>query len=300
MHARTTLSGMEMMLKQFTDVERSLTDPWEMPAGSAVQNFDPEVLLGTIMLKGSDLQPVFTDPKQFYMMNQIWWKKWVPTFSKWCEVVEKEYEPLWDRDGFEEITDHTEEQGTLDTATTGKEVVDDDTTGNKSSTEVMDDDTTYSRSGTSTEQLSGKDKTTHDSDRDISVENKVSAYDANTYQPESQSHTDDTLNSDNTETTYGKKTETTYNENGSGTDDKTTTFNEQVTGTDDRVTNTEGTVDTDTTGEKDYEHKLHSWGNWGISQTVQKLKKQELDIQYWNVYEHMSDIFLDEMTVRVF
>lgn len=251
MHARTTLSGMEMMLKQFTDVERSLTDPWEMPADSEIQNFDPEILLGVIMLKGSDLQPVFTDPKQFYMMNQIWWKKWVPTFSKWCEVVEKEYEPLWDRDGFEEIVDHTEEQGTLDTATTGREVMDDDTTGSKTSTEVMDDDTT-----------------SH-------VEDKVSAYDSSTYQPKEE-------------------------QIGNGTDDRTTTLNESTTGTDDRTTTTNGTVDTDTTGEKDYEHKLHSWGNWGISQTVQKLKKQELDIQYWNVYEHMSDIFLDEMTVRVF
>ena len=267
MHARTTLSGMEMMLKRFTDVERSLTDPWEMPANSEVHNFDPEVLLGAIMLKGSDLQPVFTDPKQFYMMNQIWWKKWVPTFSKWCEVVEKEYEPLWDRDGFEEIVDHTEEQGTLDTATTGKEVVDDDTTGTRGSTEVMDDDTTGSESFTGHEH----------------TENKVSAFDASTYQPHDESTKDATSST-----------------NRSGTDDRTTTVQESTSGTDDRTTNTEGTVDTDTTGEKDYEHKLHSWGNWGISVTVQKLKKQELDIQYWNVYEHMSDIFLDEMTVRVF
>lgn len=267
MHARTTLSGMEMMLKQFTDVERSLTDPWEMPADSEVQNFDPEVLLGAIMLKGSDLQPVFTDPKQFYMMNQIWWKKWVPTFSKWCEVVEKEYEPLWDRDGFEEIVDHTEEQGTLDTATTGKETIDDDTTGSRSVTETLDEDTTSS-------------KTT---DLDSTIEEKTSAFDASTYQPKDQTITD-----------------ATTTENGSGTDDYTKSTSESSTGTDDRVTNTEGTVDTDTTGEKDYEHKLHSWGNWGISVTVQKLKKQELDIQYWNVYEHISDIFLDEMTVRVF
>jgi hypothetical protein len=291
---------MEMMLKQFTDVERSLTDPWEMPEDSEVQNFDPEVLLGAIMLKGSDLQPVFTDPKQFYMMNQIWWKKWVPTFSKWCEVVEKEYEPLWDRDGFEEIVDHTEEQGTLDTATTGKEVVDDDTTGTRGSTEVVDDDTTYSGTSKVIEQASGKDTTTHNSDRDTDVTNSVSAFDSNTYQPHDHSHTDDILNSETTETTYGKKVQTDGEESGSGTDDKTTTFQESTSGTDDRTTTTNGTVDTDTTGEKDYEHKLHSWGNWGISQTVQKLKKQELDIQYWNVYEHMSDIFLDEMTVRVF
>ena len=253
------------------------------------------------MIKGGQMEPLFTDPRFFYQMNLMWWKKWVPTFQYWWTALEKDYEPLWDRNGYEEVEDHTDETGTLDTATSGKEVMDDDTTGSKSSTEIIDDDTTYSRSGTSTEQLSGKDKTTHDSDRDISVENKVSAYDASTYQPESQSHTDDTLNSDNTEITYGKKTETTYSENGSGTDDKTTTYTENTTGTDDRTTTTSGTVDTDTTGSKDFAHSMHSWGNWGISQTSQKLLDSEFDVRFrLNPYELMSDIFLNEMAVRVF
>lgn len=251
MHARTTLSGTETMLNHFTDVARSLKDPWEFSTDSEVQNFSAETLLGAIMLKGSDMQPLFTDPKRFYQMNKFWWDKWSPTFEKWCIVLEKEYEPLWDRDGYETIDDHTQETGTLDTATEDTEVLDGETSGSKSSTEVMDDDTT-----------------SH-------IEDKVSAYDSNTYQPDKE-------------------------EIGQGTDDRTTTLNENTSGTEDRTTTRNGSVDTDTSGEKTYEHQLHSWGNWGISQTVQKLKKQELDIQYWNIYEHISDIFLDEMCVRVY
>lgn len=226
MHARTTLSGTEAMLNNFFDERKSLADSWTFD-NNEIENFDPNVLLGTIMLKGSDLQPVFTDPQKFYFMTSIWWNKWKPTFEKWAYVLEQEYEPLWDRDGYEEVADHTDDVGTLDTNTTGKETVDDDTSGH------------------------------------VNTENKVSAFDSNTYQPHDTSST-------------------------------------STTGTDDRTTNTTGTVDTDTTGTRDFSHHLHSYGNWGISQTVQKLKKQELDIQYWNLYEHISDIFLDEMTVRVF
>lgn len=272
MHARTTLSGTEAMLNNFADQRRSLADPWEL--SSEVHNFNPEILLGTIMLKGSNLQPVFTDPKQFYMMNRIWWQKWQPTFEKWAIVLEKDYEPLWDRDGHEEIEEHTDEAGTLDTTT--------------ADTEVMDDDTTYSKSGTSKE-LVDDDTTGHVTESGSShTTNEVSAFDApasDSYVPHDTSSTN-TSNTSNSTGTDDRETNVTWSENGTGTDDRTTTKN--------------GTVDTDTTGTKDHTHTLHSWGNWGISQTVQKLKQQELDIQYWNLYEHISDIFLDEMTVRVY
>lgn len=297
MNARMTLVGMENILQHGPDQARSLADPWEIEG----TEFDAQTLLASIIIKGGQMEPLYTDPRFFYTMNNMWWKKWYPTFKYWWVAAEKEYEPLWDRNGYEEINEQTEETGTLDTSTTGKEVMDDDTTGSKTSTEIMDDDTTYSRSGTSTEQLSGKDKTTHDSDRDISVENKVSAFDSNTYQPHDTSHTDDTLNSENTETTYGKKTETTYSENGSGTDDRTTTFSEQTKGTDDRTTTTNGTVDTDTSGNKDFGHQMHQWGNWGISQTEQKLLYSEFEVRFkLNPYELMSDIYLADMAVRVF
>lgn len=269
MHARTTLSGTEAMLNNYADIRRSLADPWEFD--ETLNNFDPQILLGVIMLKGSNLQPVFTDPKQFYNMNQIWWKKWQGTFYSWCNVLEKEYEPLWDRNSFIEIAEHTDEEGTLDTSTSDKEVMDDDTTYSKSGTskEIVDDDTTGHVSE------SGSSNTT----------NEVSAFDSNTYQPHDTSSTT-TSNTTNTTGTDDRTTDVTWSESGSGTDDKTTTKN--------------GTVDTDTTGTKDHTHSEHAWGNAGISMTSQKLLKQELDIRYWNIYEHISDIFLDEMTVRVF
>lgn len=326
---------MENILNKTSDTPRSLADPYEIPD----TNFDGNVLLSAIMLKGAQMEPLFTDPRFFYQMNGMWWRKWYPTFSSWATVLEKEYEPLWDRNGWTEIHQDTKDVGTLDTITTGKETIDDDTTGSKSSTEVMDDDTTGSRTwretmdddktGSKTAQeivdddatSSATSKTITDTDT-TSQENatvSVSAYDASTFQPhDSTSKTgsgtldstvDTTAHSTDTDdktTSYTESTTDTDDwtrqgtEGTTGTDDRTTTFTESTTGTDDRTTDTHGTVDTDTTNDRDFDSAEHSWGNWGISQTSQKLLQSELEVRYWNLYDHISDIFLDEMAVRVY
>ena len=253
-----------------TDNGRSLADPWEL--SEDVQNFDPTVLLSTIMIKGAQLEPLWSDPVFFYRMNAQWWKKWYSTFNSWCVALEKEYEPLWDRNGYEEIHEDTTDTGTVDTAT--------------SDSEIVDDDQTYNKSGTGSNQASGSDTSEHESSRDISVTNTVSAFDSSSYQPDSKSDTSDDLTKDDTTTTYGRKDTSSWSENGGATDDKTTTRS--------------GTLDTDTSNDKDFDRSYHSWGNWGISQTSQKLLASELEVRYWNVYDHMADIYLDEMAVRVF
>jgi hypothetical protein len=53
--------------------------------------------------------------------------------------------------------------------------------------------------------------------------------------------------------------------------------------------------------DRDYDHSLHTWGNWGISTTAQKLLEQEIKVRgKFNLYELMSDVFLRELCVRVF
>lgn len=275
---------------------KSLTDDWSL---TGTENFDADTLLSTIMLKGMSFEPIFTDPKFFYMMNGQWWNKWKDTFDKWFIVLEKEYEPLWDRNGFETVHEDTAETGTLDTATSDRTVVDRDTTDTETTREVVDEDTTYSKSGTSKEIIdddtTGSSHTTNSS----TTTNTVSAFDSTEYQPHDKSVTSGSTDV-TTSGTDDRTTTTTWSENGSGTDDITTTGSKNGAGTEDITTNKTGSVDTDTTGDKDFDRDYHSWGNWGISQTSQKLLKSELEVRYWNVYEHMADIFLDEMTLGVY
>ena len=298
MNSRLTLWTMERMLNSMSDPQ-SLTDAWAFDSDSEVQGFDKDTLLSTIMLKGMSFEPLFTDPRFFYIMNGQWWNKWKPVFDKWFVVAEKEYEPLWDRDGFEQVHEDTYDEGTNDTATSGRKTIDNDTTGTKSSTEVMDDDTTYSKSGTGSETVDDDTTQSTTGSKSGSKEIKVSAYNSSSYQPDSSESTSES-SSESVTGTDDKTTNTTMSESGSGTDDRTTTFNETTSGTDDTTEVSSGTIDNDTTNDRDFDREYHSWGNWGISQTSQRLLKSELEVRYWNLYEHMADIFIDEMTIGVY
>lgn len=260
-HARMTLMGMieTLMMSKLENIN----DTWELDS----ERFDKEVLLSTIIMKGGRFEPLYTNPTFFKYMCDQWWKKWSRTFNKWWTVFDKEYEPLWDRNGFEEVEDHTDEEGTLDTATS----------------ETRDNDTTYSKTGSNTEVTDDDATASNTNVVNGTVENQVSAYDATDYQAHDKTITN-TTTTDNGSSTDDKTVTTNYSENGSGTDDTTTS----------------GTVDTDTTGSRDYTHSMHSWGNWGISQTSQKLLASELEVQAWNEYDHMADLFIQELLLTVY
>ena len=46
-------------------------------------------------------------------------------------------------------------------------------------------------------------------------------------------------------------------------------------------------------------HKAHLYGNIGVTTSVQMLREQ-LDVVEWNLYEHISDIFIDEFCILVY
>ena len=277
---KMSLWEVEQFLNQTEDVARSISDAWELDPvvdrdeeGNPLSTthtlpFDPEVLKNTIMLRGGRLGVPYNNIATYYTMCMWWWKQHKPTFQKWWEVEEKWYEPLWDRDGRRRTHEDTADTGTLDTSTSDTEVMDDDTSYQKSGTskEIMDDDTTGSVT------TSGSSNTT----------NEVSAFDSSTYQPHDTS-----------------STTTSSSESSTGTDDRTTTttWSESGTGTDDRTTTKNGTIDTDTSSDKDFDHYSHEYGNWGISMFSAKLYSEQYERRYkYNPYTLMSDIFLKEMT----
>ena len=46
-------------------------------------------------------------------------------------------------------------------------------------------------------------------------------------------------------------------------------------------------------------HDAHLYGNIGVT-TSQQMLKDELDINEWNVYEHITDLFLNEFSIYVY
>lgn len=270
------------MLNELEALNTPVNENWTL---DNVNEFSSEVFVGTLLLKAETLEPISLDPEVFKYKADIWWLKWKHTFQKWWEVIEKKYEPLWDREGWEDIIDKTQDYGVTGQTTKNKEVVDDDTT-KKSTT-----DETINSTETGTWNETHEDEVTSDSLTENTT-NKVSAFDqANNYSPHDTSDHTSSHTSGNDGTSSGGDSRTR------NTTDKTT-YDE--TGTDDRTTNFDGQIDGSHTNTNDYTHTLHSWGNWGISQTVQKLKEQELKVQYWNLYDKMADIFCREMLVRVY
>lgn len=104
--------------------------------------------------------------------------------------------------------------------------------------------------------------TNSDGDGSSSVENTRSAMDSATYQPHDKSDSE-----------FENHSETSGEDKSSGTL-KEDTINES-------------------------KHSGRMWGNIGVT-TSQQMLQSELDIASWNIYEHITDMFLLEFTIPVY
>lgn len=205
---KMTIWEAENFLNQTSDVSRSLTDPWELdpakeydyegnPTGVTHElPFNADTLLQTIMLKGGELGVLFNNVATYYKMNKSWWDKWKPTFQKWWEVEEMDYNPMWDRDGRRRYHEDTLDAGYSDTTTHDKE----DMTDTSKDTTTTNFDSTVHTEGTS------------------DTTNKVSAYDAGdtlqTHDASHNDHKDDTTTHSTTVTESSSKEDRTTTADG--------------------------------------------------------------------------------------
>lgn len=94
--AKITLIGLE----QFLNPDSSIFDNMQLPEG-----IDKETLVGTILMRCNEFEVLYPDPEFMKTAVYIWSKKHYWTFNKWITVMNKEYEPLWNKDYTEEMTD---------------------------------------------------------------------------------------------------------------------------------------------------------------------------------------------------
>lgn len=114
------------------------------------------------------------------------------------------------------------------------------------------------------ENSSSKSSTTTGSNTSSDTEEKVSAYDAATYS-EKQKET----------------ASATTSQTGSG--------------------NANGNINRDANGNSNetIEHDAHLFGNIGVT-TSQQMLTDQLKVVEWNLYEHISDIFIDEFCILIY
>lgn len=290
--------GTETYLNQMSS-PKSISDNWQL----SNDNFNKETLLATIVTTGGRFEPLYSDPEYFRMMSAQWWNKWQRNFLKWFDALDIEYNPLENYDRTEEWHEDT-------------------TDGSSESTEystdtTLDHDGSYSKQGndktveadTNETQESGTTKVVTDQDGTLrapgasgsngsTTTNEVSAFDSSSYSAHDKStvvsnKSEDTTNDITETTTHGKKV--------AGKDDKTTTRTYSESGSDasDDKTNVEGTSATDKSFDRDFDHRGRVHGNIGVT-TSQQMLQSELDLQLWNVYQHIADIFCKEMLITVY
>lgn len=84
------------------------------------------------------------------------------------------------------------------------------------------------------------------------------------------------------------------------TKDATTSTDTVTTSSSSKGSQTQSDDSTSTaSGKSDRKHTAHIHGNTGVT-TSQQMLQSELDISKWNIYSHITDLFIEELTVPVY
>lgn len=231
---------------------------------------DKETLTDNILLRGGEFEVIYADPDFMQRAIGSWSKKWYRTFTKWIDALNIEYNPLENYDRMEDYSD-TYNKGIKTSARRDSGNTRTFDNEDKRTLDTMDELTRDSQ-----------DELTHDTTD--TTERTVSAFDSSAYQPAEKT----TAELDGTDTTTYTGTDTTTH-SGTDTVDHTGTIKDEYG---------EGSSGSETENSKNV-HTGRVHGNIGVT-TSQQMLEAELDIAKWNIYEHITDIFLDEFIIPIY
>lgn len=99
--SKITLIGME----RYLNPDHSVFDDMQLPEG-----IDKSTLIGTIILRCQEFELLYPDPEFMTLAVNLWSRKNYWTFDRWIKALNKEYDPLYNKDYKEVYTDkHTGE-----------------------------------------------------------------------------------------------------------------------------------------------------------------------------------------------
>ena len=279
---------------------------------------DKDLLIQSLMLKGGEFEVLYADPAFMRRGIAVWSSKWFRTFSEWLRGTQASWNPIHNYDRFEDIKDdNTKNYSSKTTADYSdnrtanlhdKRTADlkDTRTANLTDTRTADLTDLRALNLIDTDQFNNADTT--EQTKDGKAIHEVSAYDANGYVGSSR----DTTNNGTTRTEHSGSVSTSHAGNdatkhsGTDTNRQTGTDTTATTGTDttahtgtDNLRRT-GTLSDTGGNEKDTNlHTAHIYGNIGVTQSSDMLRSF-YDISAWNLYDHISDVFIGEMLIPVY
>lgn len=291
------MSSAKITLIGLTKFDSSLFDDLQLPDG-----IDKDLFVNSLLLKGGEFETLYPDPEFMRYSIAVWGRKWYRTFAEWLKGTQAEWNPIHNYDRFEESED--KDNKTFGNRTTAD--YSDNRTANL--TDKRTADLTDKRTAnledkrtanlTDLQGINTMDTTTQTAAG--TTQHDVSAYDAGNFTPSSR----DTINNGSTQVI--NKGTVTDNHTGTDTTAHTGTDTSTQTGTDTMAhTGTDNTRHTgtlaDITGNENNtnNHKAHIYGNIGVTQASDMLRSF-YDIASWNLYDHMSDVFIGELLLPVY
>lgn len=271
--------------------------------GSTVPTIiDRQTLIDNILVQSAPFETVYTDPEYLHAAVTTWFATHARTFNKWGDALGISYDPLNNYDRTEISSDDE-----FEVANRGEH--------------VDRENNVITNQQSSAAENSESNGTTIGSDN--SAKKTGTSGSTNTVESENKKNGDTTTESvsafDTSSWSNSKKTEV----NGSESNSRLNAQNNAQAGTEDSISNTFNQnndnakssndvlntgMNTDlgsetTTGNENRtnnkQHKLRAFGNIGVT-TSQQMLQSELDIALWNIYEHITDMFIEEFCVLLY
>lgn len=223
---------------------------------------DKDTIVANILEKGAEFEVMYADPEYVHDSIKYWSKRWFWTFNKWLKLTQVEYDPLYNYDRIEEWTDNNTHS-------------DDDTINSKRN---ISDDVSSTIDGSTVSHAEG---TSHTSD-DLSsnAETTKSAFDSSAYSPY-----------ENVKTDSNEQIVSGTSDNGTvTTKDSTSSKSTSIDDYDESKKNE---------GQFENVHKGHLYGNIGVMSS-QDMFNQEVDVAMFNLYDRITDVFIQEYCIPVY
>ena len=309
--------------------DNTLFNDMNLPAG-----IDKDLLVDSLLMRGGEFEVLYADPDFMKMSIGIWSKKWYRTFAEWLRGTHATWNPIYNYDRYEDGRDEGRKRFdslvSTDYTDTRTANLQDKRTADlqdkrsadlqeKRTADLQDKrsaDLTEERTPDLNEKTAFNNTDTTSQTVNGTTEHQVAAYDSSSYSPSSK----DIINNGDSKVSHGgtvtnfttgsDATKTT----GTDTMNHTGTDTTEHTGTD--TTAHTGTDTTDHTGTDAIEHKgtlsdtggseqnsnihsAHMYGNIGVTTSAAMLR-EFYDIAQWNLYEHISDVFISELLLPVY
>ena len=247
------------------------------------EGYDKETYINSLLLEHGEKCVMYTDPEFFKMAVGMWSRKWELELTRIFEALTAEYNPIYNYDRFEEITDS--EGKTLTSATTSGHTAKDNP--DYTTTQSTTDNATHTESN----DTSNSNTTTSTTTRDKTVEHKISADNSSSYSPEWHETTND---GDNRVSGSGSE-----HGSGSASDNRTGSATNRLNGKTQDLTESSNSTTNDVE-DRSYNHTAHIYGNIGVTTSATMVGETVRQRFAMNLYDITTRLFANELLIGMY